>query len=140
MENQSGDSISRILTIVLEILEDVRYLKEHRSMLDGDLMLDFSEVCQILHQSERQVRRYREQCGRCLSASMPGTMSSNANIAMRIFTAPRSSPHPRHDRPMLCTSSAVYFVDLSLACITGFSERFPCFRFRNIMSASASVR
>lgn len=32
MENQSGDSISRILTIVLEILEDVRYLKEHRRM------------------------------------------------------------------------------------------------------------
>lgn len=30
-------------------------------MLDGDPMLDFSEVCQILHQSERQVRRYREQ-------------------------------------------------------------------------------
>ena len=53
MENQSGDSISRILTIVLEILEDVRYLKEHRSMLDGDPRLDFSEVCQILHQSER---------------------------------------------------------------------------------------
>ena len=61
MENQSGDSISRILRIVLEILEDVRYLKEHRSMLDGNPMLDFSEVCQILHQSERQVRRYREQ-------------------------------------------------------------------------------
>lgn len=61
MENQSGDNISRILTIVLEILEDVRYLKEHRSMLDGDPMLDFSEVCQILHQSERQVRCYREQ-------------------------------------------------------------------------------
>ncbi len=24
-------------------------------------MLDFSEVCQLLHQSEREVRRYREQ-------------------------------------------------------------------------------
>ena len=115
-------------------------------MLDGDPMLDFSEVCQILHQSERQVRRYREQ-GRLVGFNfghrrmyLLSEVQEFIRIAMRIFTAPRSSPHPRHDRPMLCTSSAVYYVNLSLAGITGFSERLPCFRFRNIMSASASVR
>ena len=61
MENQSADSISRILAIVMEILEEIRSLKEHRSVLEGDPMLEFSEVCQMLRQSERQVRRYREQ-------------------------------------------------------------------------------
>ena len=61
MENRETDDISRILAIVTEILEEVHYLKEHRSMLEGDPLLEFSEVCQMLRQSERQVRRYREQ-------------------------------------------------------------------------------
>ena len=43
MKNQFTDNISRILTIVTEILEEIRYLKEHRSMLEGDPMLEFSE-------------------------------------------------------------------------------------------------
>lgn len=50
MENQSADSISRILAIVMEILEEIRSLKEHRSVLEGDPMLEFSEVCQMLRQ------------------------------------------------------------------------------------------
>ncbi|MBS5524556.1 MAG: helix-turn-helix domain-containing protein [Alistipes sp.] len=61
MEEQTKEEISKILRLVLEILEEIRYLKEHRSMLEGDPMLEFSEVCQMLRQSERQVRRYREQ-------------------------------------------------------------------------------
>lgn len=61
MEEQTKEEISKILRLVLEILEEIHYLKEHRSMLDGDPMLEFSEVCQMLRQSERQVRRYREQ-------------------------------------------------------------------------------
>lgn len=61
MEYQRTDDISRILAIVTEILEEVRNMKEHRSVLEGDPLLEFSEVCQMLRQSERQVRRYREQ-------------------------------------------------------------------------------
>lgn len=61
MEEQTKEEISKILRLVLEILEEIHYLKEHRSMLEGDPMLEFSEVCQMLRQSERQVRRYREQ-------------------------------------------------------------------------------
>ena len=61
MENQLNDDVSRILQLVTEILEDVHYLKEHHSVFNGEPMLDFPEVCQLLHQSERQVRRYREQ-------------------------------------------------------------------------------
>ncbi|WP_458451906.1 helix-turn-helix domain-containing protein [Alistipes finegoldii] len=61
MEEQTKEEISKILRLVLEILEEIHYLKEHRSMLEGDPILEFSEVCQMLRQSERQVRRYREQ-------------------------------------------------------------------------------
>lgn len=61
MEEQTKEEISKILRLVLEILEEIHYLKEHRSMLEGDPMLEISEVCQMLRQSERQVRRYREQ-------------------------------------------------------------------------------
>lgn len=54
MEEQTKEEISKILRLVLEILEEIHYLKEHRSMLEGDPMLEFSEVCQMLRQSERQ--------------------------------------------------------------------------------------
>ena len=41
--------------------EIVHFMKDHRSQLEGDPILDFAEVCQLLRQSERQVRRFREQ-------------------------------------------------------------------------------
>ncbi len=61
MNEQSTNNITRILELSVEILETVRSLKERRSAYEGEPLLDFSEVCQLLHQSERQVRRYREQ-------------------------------------------------------------------------------
>lgn len=61
MENQHTDDLSRILRTVEEILEIVHFMKDHRSQLEGDPILDFAEVCQLLRQSERQVRRFREQ-------------------------------------------------------------------------------
>ncbi len=61
MENELRQDISRLLDLTTEIRECVRYLKEHRNLFEGEPMLDFSEVCELLHQSERQVRRYREQ-------------------------------------------------------------------------------
>ena len=61
MDNQHTDDLSRILRTVEEILEIVHFMKDHRSQLEGDPILDFAEVCQLLRQSERQVRRFREQ-------------------------------------------------------------------------------
>ena len=61
MENQHTDDLSRILRTVEEILEIVHFMKDHRNQLEGDPILDFAEVCQLLRQSERQVRRFREQ-------------------------------------------------------------------------------
>mgnify|MGYP000239636181 CR=1 FL=1 len=53
MENQHTDDLSRILRTVEEILEIVHFMKDHRSQLEGDPILDFAEVCQL--------RRFREQ-------------------------------------------------------------------------------
>lgn len=61
MENELRQDLSRLLDLTLEIREGIRYLKEHRNLFEGEPMLDFSEVCELLHQSERQVRRFREQ-------------------------------------------------------------------------------
>lgn len=61
MENQLRQDISRLLELTKDIREGIRYLQEHRNLFEGEPMLDFSEVCELLHQSERQVRRYREQ-------------------------------------------------------------------------------
>lgn len=61
MEERIASDVARILDIVIEILKDVHSLKDRHNTFEGEPMLDFSEVCQFLHQSERQVRCYREQ-------------------------------------------------------------------------------
>jgi len=60
MDTSTNDRIDRILNIVMEILEAVRFIKDHNSLFVGDPMLEFPEVCERLKQSERQVRRLRE--------------------------------------------------------------------------------
>ena len=80
MENQHTDDLSRILRTVEEILEIVHFMKNHRSQLEGDPILDFAEVCQLLRQSERQVRRFREpEPGACTCS--PKCRSSSARCA-----------------------------------------------------------
>ncbi len=60
MNENKDEQINRILNIVMEILEDVRTLRTRQNVLMGDPMLEFPEVCEMLKQSERQVRRLRE--------------------------------------------------------------------------------
>lgn len=60
MNENRDEQITRILNIVMEILEDVRTLRTRQNVLMGDPMLEFPEVCEMLKQSERQVRRLRE--------------------------------------------------------------------------------
>ncbi|MCX4282012.1 helix-turn-helix domain-containing protein [Alistipes muris] len=60
MNENRDEQINRILNIVMEILEDVRTLRTRQNVLMGDPMLEFPEVCEMLKQSERQVRRLRE--------------------------------------------------------------------------------
>ena len=60
MIEKMDEQINRILNIVMEILEDVRTLRTRQNVLMGDPMLEFPEVCEMLKQSERQVRRLRE--------------------------------------------------------------------------------
>lgn len=52
MNEQTTNNITRILELSVEILGTVRSLKERRSAYEGEPLLDFSEVCQLLHQSE----------------------------------------------------------------------------------------
>lgn len=60
MNENRDEQITQILNIVMEILEDVRTLRTRQNVLMGDPMLEFPEVCEMLKQSERQVRRLRE--------------------------------------------------------------------------------
>ena len=56
-----SSSTDQILGELRAIKKDIYELKVSRMIIDGDLILEFSEVCTMLHMSERQVRRYREQ-------------------------------------------------------------------------------
>lgn len=60
MSYENNDLIAAIWDIVKEIRADVRILRRHHNVLGGTPILEFGEVCQMLKQSERQVRRYRE--------------------------------------------------------------------------------
>ena len=75
MENQHTDDLSRILRTVEEILEIVHFMKDHRSQLEGDPILDFAEVCQLLRQSERQVRRFVGSVSKSVSGEAPSDSS-----------------------------------------------------------------
>lgn len=52
--------LNQVLRMVHEILDEIRQMKRHRNMLGGTPILEFNEVCAMLHLSERQVRRLRE--------------------------------------------------------------------------------
>lgn len=54
------EATEEILSIVKEIREDIVYMKRHRNMLCGTPILEVGEVCDLLRQSERQLRRYGE--------------------------------------------------------------------------------
>lgn len=54
------ETTEEILSIVKEIREEIAYMKRHRSMLCGTPILEVGEVCDLLRQSERQLRRYGE--------------------------------------------------------------------------------
>lgn len=60
MDEIMNEQIARILNIVTDILDEVRILRSRQNALRGDPMLEFPEVCEMLKQSERQVRRLRE--------------------------------------------------------------------------------
>lgn len=60
LKQHVDQSEGRIIERIEAVHSDVRRLNSKTSMLDGDLLLSFDEVCQILNVSERQVRRYRE--------------------------------------------------------------------------------
>ena len=59
-DNENSAMILEIRRMVHEILGEIRQMKRHRNMLGGSPILEFDEVCSMLHFSERQVRRLRE--------------------------------------------------------------------------------
>ena len=59
-DSENSAMILEIRRMVHEILGEIRQMKRHRNMLGGSPILEFDEVCSMLHFSERQVRRLRE--------------------------------------------------------------------------------
>lgn len=59
-DSDSSTMIIEIRRMAHEILGEICQMKRHRNMLGGSPILEFDEVCSMLHFSERQVRRLRE--------------------------------------------------------------------------------
>lgn len=60
-KNTTQEAFERIIAMLRGIQEDLQAIKSNRKVIDGERILDFNEVCDMLHMGERQVRRYREQ-------------------------------------------------------------------------------
>lgn len=53
--------ISQVSEKLDRIRSDLSEIKMQKNVIDGDPILAFNEVCEMLHMGERQIRRYREQ-------------------------------------------------------------------------------
>lgn len=59
-EHERDSLLLEIAKVVRGLKEDFLFLRKHRNMLRGNPILEFDEVCSMLRQSERSVRRLRE--------------------------------------------------------------------------------
>lgn len=61
MEKDDKTLLAEIHAMVEELHVDFQFLRRHRNVLFGTPILEFDEVCAVLHLSARQVQRLRER-------------------------------------------------------------------------------
>lgn len=59
--DNTKDTLNQIVDILHGIKQDLREIKSGHNKINGQRILDFAEVCEMLRMGERQVRRYRER-------------------------------------------------------------------------------
>ena len=59
--DNTQETLNQIIDILHVIQQDVRDIKSGHNTIDGQRILEFAEVCDMLRMGERQVRRYRER-------------------------------------------------------------------------------
>lgn len=59
-EQERDEVLLETRRLIKGLYEDFQFLRKHRNMLHGTPVLEFNEVCSMLRQSERSVRRLRE--------------------------------------------------------------------------------
>lgn len=59
-EQERDEILLEVRRLIKGIYDDFQFLRKHRNMLLGTPVLEFDEVCSMLRQSERSVRRLRE--------------------------------------------------------------------------------
>ena len=60
MDKDDKLRLAEIHAMVKTISVDLQFLRRHRNVLFGTPVLEFNEVCSVLHLSARQVQRLRE--------------------------------------------------------------------------------
>lgn len=61
MDKDDKLRLAEIHAMVKTISVDLQFLRRHRNVLFGTPVLEFNEVCSVLHLSARQVQRLRER-------------------------------------------------------------------------------
>lgn len=61
MDKDDKLRLAEIHATVKTISVDLQFLRRHRNVLFGTPVLEFNEVCSVLHLSARQVQRLRER-------------------------------------------------------------------------------
>lgn len=60
MDKETEAQLTAIRRQLATLCEDMQFLRKHRNVLSGTPILEFDEVCSLLRQSARSVRRLRE--------------------------------------------------------------------------------
>lgn len=61
MDKDDKLRLAEIHAMVKTLSVDLQFLRRHRNVLFGTPVLEFNEVCSVLHLSARQVQRLRER-------------------------------------------------------------------------------
>ena len=78
MDKDDKLRLAEIHAMVKTLSVDLQFLRRHRNVLFGTPVLEFNEVCSVLHLSARQVQRLR--------ASVNHRMVQSVRPAAKIFT------------------------------------------------------
>ena len=60
MDKETEAQLTAIRRQLATLCEEMQFLRKHRNVLSGTPILEFDEVCSLLRQSARSVRRLRE--------------------------------------------------------------------------------
>ena len=93
MDKETEAQLTAIRRQLATLCEEMQFLRKHRNVLSGTPILEFDEVCSLLRQSARSVRRLGQLVGFTFGRRRFYAMTEVQSFIARMTSAPKS-PKP----------------------------------------------